>query len=64
MSITTSTGALIFFSTVIIYWGIFIYYVVDIGISQGEGVIGIMFGFLIPLIIVKYLSDKCQWDWT
>lgn len=60
----SSNGVLIFISTVILYWGIFFAYLAEVRVSDSEAIIGVMFGFLIPLIILKYLTDKCQWDWT
>lgn len=64
MSITTSTGALIFFSSVIVYWGLFLSYIASVKVYENEVIIGVMFGILIPLIILKYISDKCEWDWS
>ncbi len=59
-----SNAVLIFTSTVLFYWGLFIYYAVEEGMSQGEGVLGVMFGILIPVVVLKYLSDICDWDWS
>ena len=59
----SSNGLLIFFSSIIIYWGLFIYYAVDIGMTNGEGVLGVMLGILLPLILLKWLHEQCDWDW-
>ena len=60
----SSNGVLIVLSSIIIYWCLFIYYAIDVGMSQGQAVIGVMFGFLIPLIILKWVHAQCDWDWS
>lgn len=60
----TSSGVLIWASVVITYWGLFVYAVADIGMTEGQGILVAMFGFLIPLVLLKFLTDKCNWDWT
>ena len=60
----TSNGMLIFFSSVVIYWGLFFAYIAEVGASTSEGVIGVMFGLLIPILILRYVNDKCEWDWS
>ena len=64
MVMKTSNGLLIFFSATILYWGLFLAYVAEVGITDGEGVVGIMLGLLIPLVMLKYVNDKCEWDWS
>ena len=59
-----SNAVLIFILTVLVYWCLFFYYIAEEGVTQGEGVLGVMFGFAIPLVVLKYLSDKCNWDWS
>ena len=64
MVMKTSNGMLIFFSTVVLYWGLFFAYIAEVRTSTSEGIIGVMFGLLIPILVLKYVNDKCEWDWS
>lgn len=60
----SSNGLLILATVILSYWGGLLYYGADVGMTQAEWVLGVLFGLLIPIITMRYVNDSCEWDWS